>query len=195
MEIFETTDEELALAIISAGGRLAGSDDGKVPPCINHYTPDTCRSRRLLPQQPVSPQTFEKAVIEARSRKIPGIVTWRIVKDEECTRAIKAWDAMVDEMHWAKAANRAPELPEISTETMMQALYVRRLNHKPMKDHIWVVCPSLSLAKVNVKTKPIEGVPDDVAAPISYSGEGTATIWNLNTTNENRAKIGAPLKP
>jgi hypothetical protein len=195
MEIFETTDEELALALITAGAKLAGSDTGVVPPCINHYTPDLCRSRRLLPQSPVSPQVFEKAVIEARERKIPGIVTWRIVKDAEFNRAIKAWDAMVEEMHKAKAENREPNLPDISTETVMQALYMRRLNHKPMKDHIWVVCPSLSLGKASVKVKPIDGVPDEVSAPLSYTAEGAAVFWNLNTTSENREKIGAPKKP
>jgi hypothetical protein len=166
-----------------------------VPPCINHYTPDLCRSRRLLPQSPVSPQVFEKAVIEARERKIPGIVTWRIVKDAEFAKAIKAWDAMVEEMHKAKAEKREPNLPDISTETVMQALYMRRLNHKPMKDHIWVVCPSLSLGKASVKVKPIDGVPDEVSAPLSYTAEGTAVFWNLNTTAENREKIGAPKKP
>ena len=195
MEIFETTDEELALALITAGAKLAGSDTGVVPPCINHYTPDLCRSRRLLPQSPVSPQVFEKAVIEARERKIPGIVTWRIVKDAEFAKAIKAWDAMVEEMHKAKAEKREPNLPDISTETVMQALYMRRLNHKPMKDHIWVVCPSLSLGKASVKVKPIDGVPDEVSAPLSYTAEGSAVIWNLNLSNESREKIGAPKKP
>jgi len=195
MEIFETTDEELALALITAGAKLAGSDTGVVPPCINHYTPDLCRSRRLLPQSPVSPQVFEKAVIEARERKIPGIVTWRIVKDAEFNRAIKAWDSMAEEMHKAKAEKREPNLPDISTETVMQALYMRRLNHKPMKDHIWVVCPSLSLGKASVKVKPIDGVPDEVSAPLSYTAEGAAVFWNLNTTSENREKIGAPKKP
>jgi hypothetical protein len=77
----------------------------------------------------------------------------------------------------------------------MQALYMRRLNHKPMKDHIWVVCPSLSLGKASVKVKPIDGVPDEVSAPLSYTAEGTAVFWNLNTTAENREKIGAPKKP
>lgn len=195
MNIFETTDEELALSLLTAGCKLAGNDDGKVPPCINHYTPDTCRSRRLLPNSPVTPQAFEKSVIEARDRKIPGIVTWRIVKDEEFTRAIKAWDAMADEMHKAKSEGRAPNTPDISTETVMQALYLRRLNHKPMKDHIWVVCPSLSLGKANVKTQPVPGVPDDVAAPMSYKGDGGAVIWNLNLTDESREKIGAPKRP
>jgi len=195
MNIFETTDEELALSLISAGCKLAGHDTGDVPPCINHYTPDTCRARRLLPAKPVTPQEFEKAVIEARERNIPGIVTWRIVKDEEFTRAIKAWDRMADEMYKAKLEKRAPNLPELSTEQVMQALYMRRLNHKPMKDHIWVVCPSLSLAKVSVKAKPIEGVPDDVAARLSFTGEGSATIWNLNTSPSNREKIGAPKRP
>jgi len=195
MEIFESTDEELCLALLCAGAKLAGSDTGDVPPCINHYTPDLCRSRRLLPQSPVSPQVFEAAVIEARERKIPGIVTWRIVKDAEFNRAIKAWDAMVEEMHKAKVEKREPNLPDISTETVMQALYMRRLNHKPMKDHTWVVCPSLSLGKSSVKAKPIDGVPDEVAAPLSYTAEGTAVFWNLNTTAENREKIGAPKKP
>jgi hypothetical protein len=185
----------LAVALCTAGCRLAGSDTGDVPPCINHYTPDLCRSRRLLPQTPVSPQVFEKAVIEARERKIPGIVTWRIVKDAEFTRAIKAWDAMAEEMHKAKVEKREPNLPDITTETVMQALYMRRLNHKPMKDHTWVVCPSLSLGKSSVKAKPIEGVPDEVAAQVSYTAEGSGVFWNLNTTAENREKIGAPKKP
>ena len=161
MDVFESTDEELCLSLLTAGCKLAGSDDGKVPPCINHYTPDTCRSRRLLPNTPVTPQEFERAVIEAHVRKIPGIVTWRIVKDEEFNRAIKAWDAMVDEMQKAKLQNRDPSMPDISTEKVMQALYMRRLNNAPMKAHIWTVCPSLSLGKASVKLKPLEGVPDE----------------------------------
>ena len=70
MEIFESTDEELCLALLCAGAKLAGSDTGDVPPCINHYTPDTCRSRRLLPNSPVTPQAFEKSVIEARGKPV-----------------------------------------------------------------------------------------------------------------------------
>lgn len=199
MEIFETTDEELALALLTAGARLAGSEDGLIPPCINHYTPDTCRDRRLLTKEAVKPQVFELAVIRARENKIPGIVTWRIWKDAEFERAMKAWDAMVKEMYESDRDKRAPNLPAISTETVMQALYLRRLNHKPMKDHIWVVCPSLSLMKTSRAQKPLpstnpaqRGMEGPMPAETTVA---SGTIWNLNTSSENREKIGAPKRP
>jgi len=216
MEIFETTNRKLALALISAGCRLAGSEDGKTPPVINLYTPDVCRQRYrrgpngtlvpFLPPQGVSPQTFERAVIELRDAKKPGILTWRIWKDSEFTVAMKAWDDCVKAMtewNWkkddaareGKAFNEPPPIPQIDTATAMRAYWVQCLNEDSMDAHIWVVCPSLTTMKVATQTVPIAGVKDEDAARVSYSGKGTGPIWNLNLSDSDREKIGAPKRP
>lgn len=188
---FKTTDQQLALALVTAGCRFAPQPDG---PAINCYTPDDMRSKGLLPPGSVSIEEFEKAAAKAHSARKKGIVTYLIMKDEVFENAIKAWDAMVDEMQSAKDDNRAPNLPMIGEKTAMQVAYIMRLNARAIKDIPFFNTPILSTMKGDSHTVPLPNRTAGVKEVHAPSGktvtEASGQIWSLGLSREKKKAIG-----
>ena len=210
---FTTTDAELALSLITAGCQFAQGADGG--PAQQHWTPEVCRNRwvthtdpntkekrrvTLLPQGGVSPENFERAVMRAVKLKIPGIVTFYILRDSVFREAIAAHDAMVKVFADAARDKAAPALPNLATMTeaamIMTVLYIRRANEQNVKDHAWLRSPNLCLGEARKKVTPREGVDGAVLEQVSYTASADGSkIWSLDLPDDKRATIMSDGKP
>lgn len=208
---FTTTDAELALSLLTAGCRFAPPEAGG--PAQMHYTPDTCRNRwvtrkdaignhirvSLLPQQPVSPQEFEIAVMRAVKMEIPGIVTYFLVRDDVFREAMAMHDQLAKKAQEAALSGTAMQVPPLHTLTeaaaIMAICYARRVNQKDMATYAWLRPPNLALGDVKKAVTPKEGVPHAALEQMSYEASGSGKIWSINLSDEKRATIMSDGKP
>lgn len=206
---FTTTDAELAVALVTAGCKLAPHEaDG---PATNVYSPSVCRSlfgrwrqnpltgeqsrSPLLSLSPVKPEEFERAVMRAEQLRIPGVVTYAFVKDAVFQRAIDAHDKMAEAFEIAQKTNSVPilaPLAQMSEEAaVMVVCYARRKNEKDMKALAWVRSPRCALGELKKELVPDEEglMPPELQAQRSYvaTGEGMK-LWDLHLPDSERAK-------
>ena len=193
-EPFSTTDKELALSLLTAGCKLHERATQM------HFTPDICRNRwvsvngtrqPLLPNKPVTPVEFERAVQRAVKLGIPGVVTYYIVRDDTFREAIKMHDLLAHKFHEAKGGEM--DFPALNTLTEAQAAMVvcfaRRASEKHLPSYYFTHPPTLVLSDMRKQTQSRDGVPQAVAEQVSYKMEGTGKIWTLNLSDEARARV------
>jgi hypothetical protein len=185
---FKTTDQPLAIALATAGCRLASQEEDG--PAISLYTPEFLRSRGLIKGK-VAPSEFERVASDAFDKKIPGSVTYLFVRDDVFKRAMDAWDAMVNEYEKADEENREPESLDIDEATAMRVMYTQRVNARLFKTKVpFYREPLFKIGESTSREVPISGRP--VAQTVT---EGSMKSWSRNLSNESRKALGIHPRP
>lgn len=168
-EYFSTQNRRLAFALATAGCQFAPK------PTVNLYTIEFLRSRGIGVGL-----TPEEATKVAAAKKIPGIVTYFFVRSDLLMEAIDAWDKMAKEAKEAKAEGREEGLPaDVTTEHIMQTLYVFSRNSKALSELAWLSPPLVSTVAAA-----------KVGADGSYSiVNGQGKVWSTNASKEVREHL------
>ena len=184
-QAFACQDAQLAKALLAAGCTLAPFESGG--PCRMKYTPGFMRSRKHMPSKSVSLREFHNYVKQAFAKKIPGIITYYIVRDEKFTKAIKAWDDMVNSFAEAHSRGEEQPFPELDPELAMRCYYVLRASNQNLERSgiEFILSPILDATSSQSTEFPVEGKP----------GNGTRTaisgkIWTLGLPDEELRKLG-----
>lgn len=148
------------------------------------YTPELLRSKRAMTKSLVSNEQFEAAAKAAHELRIPGAVTYLIIRDALCEKCIKAWDAMVEEFQKADADNRAPVIPYLDSEDAMRVLYMRQINVKKTADLAFINTPLLTISKTQSEEREVSA--KGVALPGKQTlTTGTGKTWSMGLKERN----------
>lgn len=193
---FSTSDKKLAAALATAGcaflpiSATPGVEGG---PASNVYTPGFLRDRKVIEGQ-VPITEFEDGVAQLVARRIPGHVTYHFIRDAIFDRAIAAWDALVDEMVKARNENRAPKLPQISEETVMEVLYLHRMNEREFARVPFIKRPECAIGLAMTSEEPLPNHDPDTRKeahlPVSRTRvKGSMKRWTLGCSQEMRDNL------
>lgn len=186
-------NRKLAEGMITAGIPF----DKENGPCLNFYTPVFLRSKRIIGDNPVTPEAFERKVIETAEMGIHGNVVYFFERTREAENFIKEWDKTADTIRlhrqWDEFTDeekstqeQPPPLPNIGADIIAQVLCMHANNLKAIGDLPFInspVCNTLAGKYVPGKTKRTStGVP---------AGEtsGAGKIWSTGLDNITRSAM------
>lgn len=201
---FVTQDFQLALALATAGCQFLPQEHGG--PISNVYTPGFLRDRRLMSNNPVSPEEFEEAaLVQCVNRNMVGIRTFYFLRTPTFDRAITAHDALVAEMQKAKKLQDdkvtegfEPKMPDISEEVIMQAAYFLRMNRERIEKLSWARRPEVSLEDTREQKIPLRNVQPGIKEEFKPSPRskfsGSLTRWTIGASMELREALNESLR-
>lgn len=195
-EPFTTQDRKLALALALAGCSFTPCEE--YGPATNTYTPSVLRNKidprtrkPFLAKEGVTTEQFEEAASEAVRQRIPGIVDYHFVRNVVFERAQKAWDNMVDEMARAQQEGRAPNIPVISEEVVMQVIYLQRCGEKEFSKSAFIKPPECAIGEVQKQeiAIPDSHNPSETGPMPKVKYTGSMKRWTLGCSQDMREAL------
>lgn len=181
---FRTSNEDIAIGLLTAGCRWAAPEEGG--PAQTHYTPELLRDRGHLGPAQVDMADFERKSVSLFERHIPGATSFFLHRSEDLNAFLDAWEKADGEFRQAAVDGREPVTADIDPRTIARVLHAFCRNKRDNKKAPFLRPPRFSIRR-GVQTRPGPGGTQVTS--------GSMKSWYLGIPEDKRAEMGLHSTP